>query len=144
MNESPTNADFLKTIRMDQVALIKFYDPGFAGAASSGPGGAIAIYAKKNVQINNPEMDKLDHVVYNGYSLTKEFYSPDYSLSAQRELQEDVRTTLYWNPELFTDKNSTSTKLKFYNNDLSKKLKIVVEGFDANGKLIHIEKIIDN
>jgi hypothetical protein len=142
MNESPTNADFLKTIRMDQVALIKFYDPGFAGAASSGPGGAIAIYAKKDVQIHT-ETDKQDHVVYKGYSLTKEFYSPDYSLPVKQNLEEDIRTTLYWNPELYTDNNSTNTRLKFYNNDFSKKLKIVVEGFDANGKLIHIEKIIE-
>jgi hypothetical protein len=89
-------------------------------------------------------IDKLDQVVYNGYSLTKEFYSPDYSLPVQQKMQEDTRTTLYWNPEVYTDAQSKTIRLRFYNNDFSKKLKIVVEGFDATGRLIHTEKIIGN
>ncbi len=143
LNESPAYVGILKTITMNEVALIKFYDPGFIGAGGAdGPGGAISVYTKKD--ISRPgNIDKLDHVVYNGYSLTKEFYSPDYSLPVQQKMDEDIRTTLYWNPELYTDNSSKNTSLKFYNNDFSKKLKIVVEGFDANGRLIHLEKFID-
>ena len=127
---------------MDEVALLKFYDPGFVGAGGAdGPGGAIAVYTKKDVSPPG-NIEKLDHIVYKGYSLTREFFSPDYSMSEQQQQQEDVRTTLYWNPEVYTDANSKNTRLKFYNNDFSKKLKIVVEGFDATGRLIHIEKII--
>jgi hypothetical protein len=127
---------------MDQVALIKFYEPGFVGSGMNGPGGALAIYTKKDVN-NGPGMDKLDHVDYYGYSLTKEYFSPDYSMTGQQQIHEDIRTTLYWNPEVYTDDKSKNVNLKFYNNDFSKRLKIVVEGFDASGKLIHIEKIIE-
>jgi hypothetical protein len=48
---------------------------------------------------------------------------------------------LYWNPEIFKENHSRTVQLKFFNNDYSKQFKIVVEGFDVNGRLIHIEKI---
>ncbi|HMK25148.1 MAG TPA: hypothetical protein VK483_03895 [Chitinophagaceae bacterium] len=144
LNESPAYVGILKTITMNEVALIKFYGPGFIGAgAAEGPGGALSIYTKKDISPPG-SIDKLDQVVYNGYSLTKEFYSPDYSLPVQQKMQEDIRTTLYWNPEVYTDTQSKTIRLRFYNNDFSKKLKIVVEGFDASGRLIHVEKIIGN
>ncbi len=143
LNESPTDISFLKTIRMDEVALLKFYDPGFVGAGSGGPGGALSIYTKKDVSVS-AGIEKLDHVDYYGFSLSKEFYSPDYSQPGQKQAQEDARTTLYWNPEVYTDAQSKTIRLRFYNNDFSKRLKIIVEGFDASGRLIHVEKIIGN
>jgi hypothetical protein len=144
LNESPAYVGLLKTIRMTEVALIKFYDPGFIGAgAAEGPGGAISVYTKKDISPPG-NIDKLDQVVYNGYSLTKEFYSPDYSLPVQQKMEEDLRTTLYWNPEVYTDAQSKMIRLRFYNNDFSKKLKIIVQGFDATGRLIQVEKIIGN
>ena len=79
---------------------------------------------------------------YKGYSITKQFYAPDYSLKDIKFPESDSRTTLYWNPDLITDNETKSLKINFYNNDFSKKFKVVLEGFDAAGKLIHLEKII--
>ncbi|HEV7781870.1 MAG TPA: hypothetical protein VGO58_11435 [Chitinophagaceae bacterium] len=141
INENPTRIDFLKTIRMDEVALIKFYEPGFFGSGMNGPGGSLVVYTKKEI-VTDDRIEKLDHVKYNGYSIVKHFYSPDYSNTDLKQMTEDTRTTLYWDPDLYTDNNSKKIRLKFYNNDISKKLRIVVEGFDARGRLIHIEKII--
>ena len=86
----------------------------------------------------------LNHFEYQGFSITKEFYSPDYSGADSKRTAPDNRTTLYWNPDIFTDSETKSVKLNFFNNDFSKKYKIVLEGFDASGKLIHLEKIIGN
>ncbi|MES1214667.1 MAG: hypothetical protein ABUT20_04045 [Bacteroidota bacterium] len=143
LNESPAYTDRLKTIRMDEVALIKYYEPGFIGAGGAdGPGGALAVYTKEPV---TPEgrFEKLDHLTHNGYSITKEFYKPDYTITGASN-KEDNRTTLYWDPEIYTSTQSKSVQLKFFNNDFSKKIRVVFEGFDATGKLIHIEKIIGN
>jgi hypothetical protein len=142
LNESPAYVGILKTIPMEQVALIKFYEPGFIGSgAAESPGGVLSVYTKKTV-IPEGRLDKLDNISYKGYTLTKEFYSPDYATAGSNILQEDYRSTLYWNPELYTSSQSGTVQLKFFNNDFSKKLKIVIEGFDTKGKLIHIEKII--
>jgi hypothetical protein len=50
LNESPAYVGILKTITMNEVALIKFYGPGFIGAgAAEGPGGALSVYTKKDI-----------------------------------------------------------------------------------------------
>ncbi len=141
LNESPTDISFLKTIRMDEVALVKFYDPGFVGASSSGPGGTLAIYTKKLV-VPEGKIEKLDYIIYNGYALAKQFYSPDYSIPDDRHAINDTRATLYWNPDILMGPGGRSVRLRFFNNDTGKKFKITVEGFDASGKLIHSEKIV--
>jgi hypothetical protein len=142
VNEIPADINQLRILRADNVALVKFYEAGFVGVGSGSPGGALAIYTKEKSSEYKPE--KLSFVEYNGYSITKEFYKPDYSGDGKNHKELDNRTTLYWNPDVFTDAETQSVKFNFYNNDFSRKLKIVVEGFDATGKLIHLEKVIGN
>mgnify|MGYP001582541096 CR=1 FL=1 len=141
LNGAPANMLELRLLRVDQVALIKFYEAGFVGSGSGSPGGAVAVYTKE-LSNEDEKPDKLDHFEYQGYSLAKEFYSPDYSTTDSKRTAPDNRTTLYWNPDVYTDTETRSVKLNFFNNDFSKKIKIIVEGFDAGGKLIHLEKII--
>jgi hypothetical protein len=140
INEVPADLIQLKVLRADQIALVKFFEAGFLGAGQGYPGGAIAVYLNDGVNVKE-QVSTSPYVEYNGYSLTKEFYSPDYAIEGIDNPQEDIRTTLFWNPEVSTNTNSKTFRLRFYNNDFSKTLKIIVEGFDATGRLIHIEKI---
>jgi len=41
-----------------------------------------------------------------------------------------------------TDKDSRRMSIDFFNNDITKKLRVVLEGFNEDGKLTHIEQII--
>lgn len=140
IDQVPSNIAQLRVIRVQDVALIKFFEAGFVGVGSEFPGGAIAVYLKTK---DEAKPDKLNYFEYKGYAITKEFYNPDYSLPAN-QMVTDNRTTLYWNPDGFTSLENRSVKVSFYNNDFSKKFKVVVEGFDADGKLVHLEKIIGN
>lgn len=140
LNEVPTEVALLRTLRADQLALVKFYEAGFVGSGSGAPGGAIAVYTKE--MMNEPQNDKLEYVEYNGYSITREFYSPDYKQPDAKTELTDNRTTLYWSPDVYTDSETKTIKLRFFNNDFSKKFRVIVEGFDANGRLIHLEKMI--
>jgi hypothetical protein len=141
LDEQPVNIGLLRTVRVKDLALVKFFEAGFVGVGSSYPGGAIAIYTTEKDK-KKEVTEKLGFVEYKGYSITKQFYAPDYGLKDIKFPESDNRTTLYWNPDLITDNETNSLKLKFYNNDFSKKLRVVVEGFDAGGKLIHLEKVI--
>jgi hypothetical protein len=141
LNEQPADVGQLLSIRAVDVALVKYFDAGFVGVGSTFPGGAISVYTKeKEVETQKP--DKLEFVEYKGYTIRKEFYNPDYSPANTKQPAADKRTTLYWNPDIFTDKETKSVKLNFYNNDFSRAFKVVLEGFDAAGKLVHTEKII--
>jgi len=50
---------------------------------------------------------------------------------------------LYWNPYIATDRTNNKVRIIFNNNDVSKKLLLTIEGFNEEGRLIHIEKIIE-
>jgi hypothetical protein len=143
LNGAPASMLELRVLRVEQVALIKFYEAGFVGSGSGSPGGAVAVFTKELFK-EEEKPDKLNHFEYQGYSITKEFYKPDYSGADAKRTAPDNRTTLYWNPDVYTDTETKSVRLNFFNNDFSKKIKIVLEGFDAAGKLIHLEKIIGN
>lgn len=143
LNESPTELSLLRTLRVQDIALVKFFDAGFVGVGSGSPGGAVAVYTKEKLR-EDEKPDELNHFEYNGYAITKQFYNPDYSAADAKRPLPDNRTTLYWNPDLYTDTETKALKLNFFNNDFSTKFKIVMEGFDAAGKLIHLEKIVGN
>jgi hypothetical protein len=143
LDEVPADINQLRVLRMDDVALVKFYEAGFVGVGSGSPGGALAVYTRDKSN-RDEKPDKLSFVEYKGYSISKEFYAPDYNNKEIRQPASDNRTTLYWNPDVYTDTETTSVKLNFFSNDFSKKFKIVVEGFDAAGKLIHLEKVFGN
>jgi hypothetical protein len=55
----------------------------------------------------------------------------------------DYRNTLYWNPFVVTGKNQRQITLSFYNNDFTKKIKVIIEGCNENGKLTRVEKVFE-
>ncbi len=112
LDEIPTSMSQLRNIRADDIALVKFFEAGFVGVGSSFPGGALAVYQREKSNKNQKD-DKLEFVEHNGYSITKEFFNPDYTNSDPKSSIADNRTTLYWNPDLYTDNESTTIALEF-------------------------------
>jgi len=72
-----------------------------------------------------------------GYTMSKAFYEVKYPLKKQSK-EEDLRTTLYWAPNLIPDKNGKMS-FGYFNGDLTGKHRIVVEGFDGQGNLFRKE-----
>jgi len=142
LNEMQSDLSAVQTLPMSDVAMIKVYRPPFLGAPGGGSGGAIAVYTKKGAA-RNADVKGLDFARIPGYTPPKEFYSPDYSKYDDRQTQPDLRTTLYWNPFLLTDKSSRRMLFTFYNNDLTRRFRVVIEGCNEEGRLTRIEKIFE-
>ena len=147
IDEREVETTQLETISLTQIAYVKFI-PNFLGKGLE-PGKdaiypAISIYLKKGDDLidRRAKITDLGMVKVPGYSPVKEFYVPDYSQSNDA-IGNDSRTTLLWQPCIFTGKNYTTVPITFYNNDFSKRIKIVLEGTNDEGKLIHVEKIIE-
>ena len=140
LNESQADVSMLQTVNIRDVALIKVFRPPFMGGAGGGAGGAIAIYTKKGAAANS-SFTALPFTNIYGYSAVREFYSPDYSIANAGPVAKDYRTTLYWNPHVYFDKNSRRITLPFYNNDNCKKIRVIVEGINEMGVLTREEKI---
>jgi hypothetical protein len=140
LDQMQMDANSLQSIPMTDVAMIKVFRPPFFGGFGGGSGGAIAVYTKKGSS-GSQDVKGLDAATIHGYSNMKEFYAPDYSISDASHPTDDYRTTLYWNPFVLTDKSNRRIVFTFYNNDITKRYRVVVEGCNADGKLTRMEKV---
>lgn len=142
LNEMQVDANLLSSTPVSDIAYIKIFRPGESIVSGSG-GGVIAIYTRKGGDVqSSPDSKGLSAVQMTGYSPVKEFYSPDYATPSANDAVDDVRTTLYWNPAIYMDKGRRHIRLQFYNNDVTKRFRLIMEGINAEGKLIHLEKTV--
>ena len=144
LNEMQVDASQLQSTPVSDVAMVKVFRPGSGVGFGGGAGGVIAVYTKKggDEKKSDPNFKGLERALLTGYSTMKEFYVPNYSEASAQNEQEDLRATLYWKPFVLTDKDTKKVNIQFYNNDITKKFRIVLEGINEDGKLSHIEKII--
>lgn len=140
LNEMQVETQMLSSIPMNDIAYVKVInDPG----VGRGGNGAIAIYTKKGgAAPADPNIKGLSKMILPGYSPLKEFYSPDYASTETPRDLDDIRVTLYWNPYVVFDKNKRKATLSFYNNDITKKFRVIIEGVNEAGKLTRIEELI--
>jgi hypothetical protein len=141
LDEMPIDAEFLNTIPVSDIAFVKVFRPPFMGGFN-GSGGAIAVYTRKGDDTRSKPGGLNTNTII-GYTPIREFYSPNYSRFDKRNEQPDVRTTLYWNPLLLVNPNSTSVQFQFYNNDVSKSFRVVIEGISKEGLVTHHEEVIE-
>ena len=75
--------------------------------------------------------------IFAGYSPKMEFYTPEYP-NGPIEGDADYRRTIYWNPEVKTNRLGI-VDVKFYNNSYSRSLTVSVEGMTDSGIAISQE-----
>jgi hypothetical protein len=145
LNEMQTDAQQLQSVPVTDVAMVKVFRPGSMVGFGGSAGGAIAVYTKKggDEKRNDPNVKGLDRAILIGYSVQREFYVPNYlDPNNPDNAAEDLRTTLYWKPFVLADKDTKHFTFDFFNNDITKKFRVVLEGFNEEGKLTHIEQIV--
>jgi hypothetical protein len=142
LNEIQSDASTIESISMNDIAYIKVFKPPFFGGSGGSPGGAIVIYTRKGTDVKSIAGKGLAFKYLEGYAAHKEFYSPNYEKENDAN-QPDIRTTLYWSPYILTDATKKKASIEFYNNDVSKKLRIILCGMNADGKLTWVEKMVE-
>ena len=132
----------LGAIPLSDVALIKIFQRGFAGSSGDAPHGAIAVYLMNGNEAgkdHNVSGGIIRHVM--GYEQEREFYAPVYDTSHPVNELPDKRITLYWNPALKVGADGKAV-FSFYNNDITKKFRVVIEGMDSTGKTGRLEEVV--
>jgi hypothetical protein len=104
--------------------------------------GAISIYIKKGDEITPTSITaSYNHFTFSGYSVSREFYLPDYRSGNMDKSIPDIRSTLYWNPHLARDSKG-ELRFHFFNSDNARRFRIVVEGMDEQGRLACFSTIV--
>ncbi|TAN02144.1 MAG: hypothetical protein EPN39_00490 [Chitinophagaceae bacterium] len=141
LDEMPVSADQIADVPVDDIALVKVYRPPFYGGFGGGSG-AIAIYTKKGGDEDYSPGGGYEKIRIPGYSIVRQFYSPDYSVNKKVNELPDKRATLYWNPDLVADSARHSITFSFYNTDITKRMRIIIEGISNDGKIGRVEEVI--
>ncbi|HTE02356.1 MAG TPA: hypothetical protein VK668_23865 [Mucilaginibacter sp.] len=100
---------------------------------SSVPGGAIFITRTFGKQAKNIEPIGVLPITANGFHKAREFYSPKYE-HPETTNRKDLRTTIYWKPEIVTDKDGNAS-FEYYNADGTGTYRVVIEGIDDKGDI---------
>ena len=143
LDEIPADADMISSLSITDVAYVKVLRPPFFGGTGGGASGAIAIYTRKGNDRAMQPGKGLSNNTVRGYTSMREFYSPNYGTINENDDKKDIRTTLYWNPQVITNRDNNKVTVTFYNNDISQAFHVVIEGMSSDGRLVHIENTME-
>ena len=94
----------------------------------------IFVYTHWGVPQRNMEKG-VRRTYFQGYNVPSTFEMEDYSLIPPME---DFRRTLYWNPDVTTDKDGKAV-IEFYNNSSCREIYVSAEGITPDGRCIFNE-----
>lgn len=72
------------------------------------------------------------------YSKARVFYMPRYDIQTTPAQRIDFRSTIYWNPEVTTDRKGEAS-VEFYTSDAVTNFRATLEGIGQNGEAAHAE-----
>lgn len=147
LNDFPIHDDqmaktILETLPMRDIEQIDFNKEPSAGLAWFPMTGAsfIAITLKDGKELYNCIPKNISLIQLLGHQEPTAFYSPKYETPQHRNSESpDLRTTIYWNPNIQTFK-SGETFVEFYSADGDSSYSVVIEGITQRGKLLRSYK----
>jgi len=122
----------IQTTDVETVELLKNENASAYGA--EGIGGVLIVTTKRGKDGGDITANGVVQISPIGFYKAREFYSPKYESTASAAGQPDLRSTIYWKPELETDKNGNAS-FNYYNADGKGTYRIVIEGIDSKGNL---------
>jgi hypothetical protein len=131
LDEMKIDPSQVSTISTSDIAMVKVIKDYFAGGF--GGGGAIAIYTRRGgitgAVSDTTVPSKLKQITLNGFDKETPFVSPIYGNDNFNSISQDLRSILYWNPNLKAEPKEPTT-VQFFNNDDAKSYKVIIMGFD--------------
>jgi hypothetical protein len=118
---------------IETVEVLKFTSASIYGIG--GGDGVIVLTSKSGKGIRPNDIASIGVLPINvqGFYNARIFYAPKYDVSASSS-GPDLRSTIYWQPELTTDKEGNAS-FGFYNADGTGNYRVVVEGIDEKGNI---------
>lgn len=130
--------EFLSAINPNDVETIEILKSAANTAiyGMRGGGGVLIVNTKRGEYNRNYRNYAPGVMGYNprGYYKGREFYSPNYADPSINTKVADLRTTIYWNPNVVSDSTGKAS-IEFYNADGTGNYKAIVEGINIDGTI---------
>jgi hypothetical protein len=132
------DADFLSNLIANQIESIEVLrSAGYTSIyGGRGNGGVLVITTRKGGADNNVQRYAPGVITYSpkGFHKIREFYSPQYDNPKTNPQVPDLRSTIFWKPNVATGKEG-KTSFEFFNADSKGTYRVVVEGIDEDGNI---------
>jgi len=128
------NINEIPSSLVETVEVLKYASTSMYGV--EGGGGVLIITTKQTDQLNPKDIASIGvlPITVMGFYKARRFYSPKYDNPALVTKQRDLRSTIYWQPEIKTDKDGNAG-FEYYNADGTGTYKITIEGIDKDGNI---------
>jgi len=125
--------DDLTASQVETVEVLRFASASIYGM--QGANGVLVITTKDGSKANKDIASiGVLPVAAIGFYKARTFYSPKYDTVSGNSTRPELRSTIYWNPEIKTDKDGNAT-FEYYNAGAAGTYKVIIEGIDNNGTL---------
>jgi hypothetical protein len=140
----PVDAGTLTTLNPDDIESVEIFTKDELGLINSayGTNGAIVVNMKKMPETKKISLQELRDLIPQrnevtftpkGYAAIRTFYLPRYMGPRESQsTQTDTRSTIYWNPNIITDKTGASS-FEYFNADGKGTYRAIIEGLDKDG-----------
>lgn len=130
----PVDQEYIEALPVENIALVEVLKNAALTTVygSAGFGGVILVSTVRGSSYKHSVSPGVIGFKTKGFDAYKEFYSPIYT--PENLNNQDLRSTIYWNPNVILNKESKTT-LNYFNADGVGNYKIVVEGINADGKI---------
>jgi hypothetical protein len=132
----PVPFDVVATLTSSEIDRIDVIKPGATASifGMRGENGVISIISRIGgpyIERNSPVLHSVN-IKFSGYNEPRIFYSPKHYSTLESDHKPDLRTTLFWEPNIKLE-NNKDLYLNYFNADNSSTIKVIVEGITVNG-----------
>jgi hypothetical protein len=124
-------------INLNDVASVEVYKSSGSGiSGAQGMGGVLCVYTINGAgpSENQKTASGTLNITLPGFYRPHGFYAPQYNGRGNAPTPKNSGPTVYWNPNLATDKNGRAS-FSYYNADGKGTYRIIIEGIDENGNI---------
>ena len=131
---STFSVDNVNISSVETIEVLRFASASIYGI--EGGHGVLVITTKqgKGLQSKDIPSTGILPITVKGFYRAREFYAPKYEANLPINPRPDLRSTIYWNPSVITDKDGNAN-FEFYSADTPGTYRVVVEGIDNKGDL---------
>ena len=134
--------DFVLRLRPEELLNISLVIPPRSKVIDRGADGGVLVITT-NPFYTPGKLPKPNMLTFSllGYQKPAEFYVPHYEVDSIRRVladSVDLRSTVYWNPDVTTDKHGKAV-IEFYNNSTCREIQVSAEGLTPDGRCIFNE-----
>ena len=126
------NVDDIQPSHVESIEVLKYAGESIYGM--EGAAGVLIITTKNGSYTRDIESIGVLPITPMGFYKARTFYSPAYDYAEGNAKVPEIRSTIYWNPEIKTDQDGGAV-VDYYNADRAGIYKVTVEGIDQNGNI---------